>query len=372
MAESEDDASKTEEPSQKKLDEARKKGQMVSSREINHFFMFIALTLFITVLAPYTAQKGLTFLSPFIVQPDMIPFGTAEFSRLARYAVLGMAGILVIPLALTIIAALAPATVQKTWVFTAEKVKPKLDKISPLSGFKRIFGMKALVEFLKNLIKVSIVGVAAVMVVLPHRFEIAGAMRGRKLEILALAQEIAGDILIAGCIILFLLAIFDYFYQRFIFLKQMRMTKQEVKDEYKQQEGDPHIKGKLRQIRREKAKKRMMAAVPQADVIVTNPTHYAVALKYDPELMPAPKVIAKGTDAVALRIRDLAEKNRIPVLRNPPLARVLYDTAELDEEIPIEHYQAVAKIIGYVYKLKGKKLEGGKQTLHMPQKKKKK
>jgi flagellar biosynthetic protein FlhB len=199
----------------------------------------------------------------------------------------------------------------------------------------------------------------------------AGSMRGQKVDMLALAQLVAGKMLIAACIILFMLSIFDYFYQRFIFMKQMRMTKQETKDEYKQQEGDPHIKGKLRQIRRDKARKRMMAAVPQADVIVTNPTHYAVALKYDSTTMPAPKVLAKGTDAVALRIREMAEKHKIPVMRNPPLARVLYDTTEIDEEIPVEHYQAVAKIIGYVYKLKGKTIQKPGTTLHMPPRKKK-
>ncbi len=372
MAEQEDDASKTEEPSQKKLDEARKKGQLVSSREINHFFMILALTFFVMVAAPFSAKYGLETLSPYIVKPESIPLNAAGFNDVARHVVLGALAVLAFPFALTLLAAFAPAVVQRKWVFAVEQIKPKPEKISPLAGIKRIFGMKAIVEFLKNMLKVTAVGVIAVMIVMPYRFQLAGSMQGQKFEMLNFAQEVAGQLLIAVCAMLFLLSIFDYFYQRHTFLKQMRMTKQEVKDEYKQQEGDPHVKGKLRQIRREKAKKRMMAAVPTADVVITNPTHYSVALKYDPKTMPAPKVVAMGVDAVALRIRELAEKNKIPVLRNPPLARVLYDTAEIDEEIPVEHYQAVAKVIGYVYKLKGKKLDapGGKPTLHMPGKKK--
>lgn len=369
---SEDDSSKTEEPSQKKLEEARKKGQMVSSREISHFFMILALTFFVMSVAPGTAMKGMNLLSPFITQPDAMPMGSAEFAQIAQDAAIGMAMLLGIPLLITFVAAIAPAVIQRKWVFSAESIKPKLEKISPLSGFKRLLGFKAIIEFLKNMLKVTIVGVAAVMIVLPYRYEIAGAMRTQKLDMLGMTQTLAGKMLIGACIILFLLSIFDYVYQRFIFMKQMRMTKQELKDEYKQAEGDPHVKSKLRQIRRDKARKRMMAAVPQADVVVTNPTHYAVALKYDPATMPAPKVLAKGTDEVALRIRESAEKHKVTIMRNPPLARVLYDTAEIDEEIPVEHYAAVAKVIGYVYKLKGKTIPKPGKTLHMPQPKKKK
>ena len=374
MSESEDDSSKTEEPSQKKLEEAKKKGQTISSREISHFFMILALTFFVLTVAPFTGTQGLDLLAPFIVKPDTIPIDTGgEFSNVMRHVAIGTVLLLALPWLLTILAAIAPSVVQKKWVFSAENMKPKLSKISPLAGFKRLFGLKAIVEFMKNLLKVTIIGTVAVLIALPYRDRIVGSMRTQKLEMLEFAQLITGKMLIGACIVLFLLSIFDYLYQRFMFMKQMRMSKQEVKDEYKQQEGDPHIKGKLRQIRRDKARKRMMAAVPNADVVITNPTHYAVALQYDPATMPAPKVLAKGTDAVALRIKDLAAEHKIVVLRNPPLARVLYDTTEIDEEIPFEHYQAVAKIIGYVYKLKGKSLEPpGKKTLHMPQGKKKK
>jgi flagellar biosynthetic protein FlhB len=167
-------------------------------------------------------------------------------------------------------------------------------------------------------------------------------------------QAISIKVLTAICIFLFLLAIIDYLYQRFNILKSLRMSKHELKEEYKQQEGDPHVKQRLRALRRERAQKRMMANVPKADVIITNPTHYAIALKYDAATMQAPVLLAKGADEVAARIREKAGEHKIPIIRNPPLARILYDTTDVDDEIPIEHYQAVAKIIGYVYRLKGK------------------
>ena len=349
-----DDSSKTEEPSHRKLEEAHKKGQTVSSREINHFFIIGALTVFIMGFGAYSAHQTLDLLEPFVTQPEMYEISGAGLQGILRQIAMGGGAILAIPLLLTFLAAIAPAVVQKKWVLSAESIKPKLSNISPLSGFNRLFGMKALIEFIKNLLKISLVMVAIVWVVIPYTNEFAALPRLQKTEMLAFAKTIASKILIAVLVILFLLSIFDYIYQRFIFMKRMRMTKQEVRDEYRQQEGDPMVKNKLRMIRREKARRRMMANVPKADVVVTNPTHFAVALQYDADTMSAPKLVAKGADEVAHRIRDLAIKSKVPIVRNPPLARVLYDTAELDEEIPMEHYQAVAKVIGYVYKLRGK------------------
>ncbi len=259
---------------------------------------------------------------------------------------------LAVPLAVTVAAALAPAAVQNKWIVSAEK--PKLEKISPLAGLGRLFGMRAIVEFPAQPAQIAVIGTAAVMVALPYRDHLALLPGMSHAESLDFAREIAGKMLIAAVLVLFLLSIGDYLYQRFVFMRRMRMTKQELRDEYRQQEGDPHVKQKLRAIRRDRARKRMMANVPKADVVITNPTHYAVALQYNAETMTAPKLLAKGHDDVAARIREVASKHKIPVVRNPPLARVLYDTARLDEEIPVEHYQAVAKVIGYVYKLQGK------------------
>ncbi len=376
MSEDNDDSSKTEEPSHKKLEDARKKGQFASTRELNHFFIMLALAFFIFVLAPGVGKNTLGLLAPFITQPDQMEISGASLTYLIRRVGFGFLFILALPLLATWVAAIAPSVVQNKWTFSTESIKPKFSKLSPLSGMKRLFGMKALIEFGKNLLKVTVIGIICGMIILPYRHQLYGVAAMQKAEMLAFTQHIAGKVLIGACILMFLLSIGDYFLQRFIFLKSMRMTKQELKDEYKQQEGDPHVKQKLKAIRREKAKQRMMANVPKADVIVTNPTHYAVALRYDATTMQAPTVVAKGTDDVAGRIRDLATQNKIPIVRNPPLARVLYDTAELDETIPAEHFAAVAKIIGYVYKLKGKTLPkaggpNGKMTLNMPGGKKK-
>lgn len=355
--EGQDESSKTEEASQRKIDEARKKGQVISSREVNHFFMMLALTVFVLLLAPAMGRDTINLLAPLITQPDLIPADSEGIKSLFHHLLRGFGILMILPALLATIAAFAPAIVQRKWVFSSDLIQPKLERISPLAGFKRLLGLRAIVEFLRNLLKITLIAVAGVFAVWPTRESLLESLRTNNLDTLALSQRLSGDILTATVAILFLIALGDYMYQRFTFLKSLRMTKHEVKEEYKQQEGDPHIKQRVRQIRRERARKRMMANVPKADVIITNPTHYAIALQYDALTMPAPKLLAKGTDEVARRIRELAEKHKIPILRNPPLARVLYDTTDIDEEIPIEHYQAVAKIIGYVYKLKGKSLQ---------------
>ena len=355
MSESEDDSSKTEEASHKKLEDARNKGQIASTRELYHFFMMLALLGFMMGLVRTTSHEGINLLAPFITAPDEMEMSVGGVNQILHDVVIGFIVLLAVPFGLSIVAALAPATIQRKWVFTTEHMRPKLEKISPMAGFKRIFGMKALIEFMRNFIKIIVVMIIVSAIAWPYRHQLPLLLRANdKLAMLNFAQGIAIDVLIAIAIFLFLLSILDYLYQRFILMKSLRMSKQEQKDEYRQQEGDPHVKGKLRQIRREKAKKRMMENVPKADVIITNPTHYAVALKYDSNVMKAPVVLAKGADAVAARIRERATEHKIPIVRNPPLARILYDTTDIDDEIPVEHYQAVAKIIGYVYRLKGK------------------
>jgi flagellar biosynthetic protein FlhB len=354
MSESEDDASKTEDPSQKKLDDASKKGQSVQSREIGHFFMMLAFTVVIISLSSHIGKDSTDLLSPFITQPDQFALDASSIGITLKTLLTDALIIMILPMALAIVAVFAPNVVQQKFKFTTEQAKPKFEKISPLKGVKRIYSGKALIEFIKNTAKLIIVGIIVWYCSKPYLGYYDALSDQSAYNILELTKAIAGRIMIAICIMLFLVSAGDYLFQRFMFMKSMRMTKQEVKEEYKQQEGDPHIKGKLKQIRREKAKQRMMANVPNADVVVTNPTHFAVALQYNPETMNAPKVVAKGADIVAARIRELATKNKVPIVRNPPLARILYDTTDIDEVIPNEQYEAVAKIIGYVYRLKGK------------------
>ncbi|MDX2095817.1 MAG: flagellar biosynthesis protein FlhB [Alphaproteobacteria bacterium] len=359
MAESEDDSSKTEEPSAKKLEEARKKGQIPASRELNHFFMMLAFLFFVLFMAPKMARDSLTFLTPFIGSIDHFDMSGGGLIATFRHIILGGLLLLALPLLLTVVAAIAPAILQRKISFSAESITPKLSKISPLAGVGRLFGLKAMIEFAKNLLKVIAVGVISAMVVIPYRDELPQLLHSaNRMTMLEYTQSISGKVLTAICIFLFLLSIVDYLYQRFTLLKSLRMSKHELKEEYRQQEGDPQVKQRLRQIRRDRAKSRMMANVPKADVIVTNPTHYAIALKYDAATMQAPVLLAKGADDVAARIREKATAHKIPIIRNPPLARILYDTTDIDDEIPIEHYQAVAKIIGYVYRLKGKTAQG--------------
>jgi flagellar biosynthetic protein FlhB len=261
---------------------------------------------------------------------------------------------LVLPLIILLVAAVAGSVVQNGLVFAIEKLGFDISHISPLKGMNRLFSLRAMFETVKSLVKVAIVmAVAGFMM----RDEIdrlplletltAGAMAA---EIERLVLRLLMGVLIA----LTALAGADYFYQRLQFLRSLRMTKREVKEEAKQSEGDPIVRGRLRQIRMERARRRMMAAVPTASVVITNPTHYAVALKYEMGDAGAPKVVAKGSDLVALRIREVAEENNVPIIENPPLARALHAGVDLDREIPPEHYKAVAEIIGYVFRLKGK------------------
>ena len=349
-----DDASKTEEPSQKRLDEALKKGQVPTSREVNSFFILLGLTFIVMMIGPGIMHDVQERVTRYITMPhDFDVDDKAAFAIEMEGLLSDILVIMLLPALIAIVSVFAANLVQNRFVFSLEPIIPKLNKISPMKGLERLFSRKTLVEFIKGLIKIAVVGVVAMGAVWPYKEGLRLLPDHDVMSMLAYTSTLAGRMLIGICIVMFLIALLDFAYQKFEYIKNLRMTKQELKDEYKQQEGDPMVKQKLRQIRRERAQKRMMENVPKADVIITNPTHYAVALQYDQLTMGAPHVVAKGTDKVALRIREIAEKNKITIMRNPPLARLLYDNAEIDEEIPIEYFKAVAEVIGYVYKLKG-------------------
>jgi flagellar biosynthetic protein FlhB len=237
---------------------------------------------------------------------------------------------------------------QSGLIWAPGRIQPEFGKVSPLKGWHRLVSSHALVEFAKGLLKIAAVGALTTALLIPA---LAG-METWPAFSLAATVDRATRLLVrlSGAVVamMTILAIVDYAYQRFSFLKQMRMTKQELRDEFKQSEGDPVIKSRIRRLRQERAKKRMMAAVPAATVVITNPMHYAVALAYEAETMTAPKVLAKGVDFLARRIREIALENNVPVIENPPLARALHASVEVDDEIPPQHYQAVAQIIGFV------------------------
>lgn len=355
MADDQDQSQKTEEPTQRRLQEAFRKGQVAFSREVSNFFILLVLAFLVVWLLPLAMGYTMRYFQVFLESPESLPMGTADEARsiLADSALHG-AGILAILIGGTVVAAVLASFVQNGIVFSSEPIKPKLEKISPMKGIKRLFSMRSMIEFVKGIFKIIIIGSVGYLAVKADMEELAQLPVVSLESILLFMQDVAKRLMIGVCSVMALIALLDVLYQRYEYKKNLRMTKQEVKDEMKQHEGDPHIKARLRGIRMERARERMMAAVPQADVVVTNPTHFAVALKYDTEVMQAPVVIAKGQDHIAFRIRTLAEEHDIPIVENPPLARALFDSVEIEQEIPFEHYQAVAEVISYVYRLKGR------------------
>ena len=348
----EDKDQKTEQPTQKKLDDARKKGQVALSRELNHWFMMIGATALVMSLAPAMFSRLAKMMTVFIGSAHALPTGQGGIGTVLTGALGETVMTLLVPIGALLAAAVASTMLQTRGVLSFQSLKPKFEKIMPQSGLKRLFGPKALVEFAKTLFVVIALCIVMTMLLKPAFGSIDRYIGLDMLFVLSGTQSLTLKLLSAVLAVITLTAVLDYGWQKFQFIKNLRMTKQEIKEEYKQTEGDPHIKGRLRQLRMEKARKRMMAQVPKADVVITNPTHYAVALKYDPKTMNAPVVLAKGADAIAFKIREVAKQHEIPVLENPPLARGLYATAELDEEIPVEHFKAVAEVISYVFKLK--------------------
>lgn len=351
MAES-DDSQKTEDPTSKRLDDARKQGQVANSREVNNLFMMLALTLSIAMFGSSVASDIKNLTLPFIENLDRIPTDIGHLQMLAwRFlARILMAGI--VPMILALAAAFGSSYLQFGLLWSVEHLMPSLDKISPLAGFGRIFSMRSFMEFLKGLLKIAIVGSVATSLLLPAVRDVHHLIGLEAIQILATTRSMIVHLLIGVLSVIFAITIFDFFYQRFQHYRSLRMSRQELKEEFRDTEGDPLIKGRLRQLRMERAKRRMMAEVPKSDVVVTNPTHYAVALKYDQATMNAPRVLAKGVDKAAQRIREIAKENNIPVIENPPLARGLHAAADVDQEIPPEFYKAVAEVISYIMKLK--------------------
>lgn len=351
----EDQENKTEEPSQKRLDEAREKGNLASSKEVGNFLIMLVLAITVTIFVPPILRETKNLLTPFLEHSDELLADQKGLGVILYKLAFGSMAIVSMPLLAAIIAGVASSFLQNGFVVSAESIKPKFSKISPMAGLGRIFSMRSLVDFIKNIIKVTVVCIAGYIAVVPMLPQINKLPNESTENMLIFLALLAKKLTISAAIVMFFIALFDVVYQRIQHTKSLRMSKQELKDEYKQSEGDPHIKGRLRQLRMERAKNRMMGAVPNADVVITNPTHFAVALKYDTKTMQAPIVVAKGQDFIALKIREIAEENKVPIVENPPLARALFASADLDKEIPTAHYEAVAKIISYVYQLKGKK-----------------
>jgi flagellar biosynthetic protein FlhB len=355
MAE-EDDAQKTEDPTDKKLSRAREKGQVASSQEVKSWVVLMAGAAGIVFMAPMIANQVRTISLPYIENVHAIP---ADFEGMRAFLVNTFleVGLTLAPFfLLLVIFALAGNLMQVGLLFAPDKIKPELSKVSVMKGAKRMFSMRAAVDFLKGILKLIIVAVISISMTIPVLTDMTLFPEYSMAAILSRIEDVAILISAGTIVVMTVIAVLDFAYQKYQFTQSMKMSKQEVKDEHKQSEGDPQVKGRIRALRQQRARERMMANVPEADVVITNPTHYAVALKYDIDEMSAPKLIAKGMDSLALRIREVAEEHDIPIVENPPLARALHASVELNEEIPPEHFVAVAEVIGYVMRLKGKTL----------------
>ncbi|NGX96859.1 MAG: flagellar biosynthesis protein FlhB [Candidatus Afipia apatlaquensis] len=347
----EDKESKTQDPTQKRLDDALEKGDVAKSQEVNTWFVIAASTL---LLSSFSGSIGKGIEVPMrnlLMNMHQIRVDGPGLLSLLSQIELMLIGVLGVPLLLLLIAGVGSNLIQHRLVFSTEPLNPKFSKISPMAGFQRLFGKQAGANFLKGIFKVVLLGVVMFLVLWPERHRVDAMIRFDPMSILNVTKTISVQLMGTVVAALALVAALDYLFQYRQWFERQKMSLEEIKEEYKQSEGDPHIKGRIRQLRHARAKKRMMAAVPTASVIITNPTHYAVALKYD-RGMAAPVCVAKGVDALALKIREIATANNIPIVENVPLARALHATVDIDDEIPVEHYHAVAEVIGYVMKLK--------------------
>ncbi len=351
---------RTEPATSKKLQDARKEGQVAKSREIANGLGLLALFLVLKFWVGNMANQMLDiFTNIYNMIPDVVVFWHGAmptndtrivFQDMMLDIVIIIAPILLIGM---IIAFLSDA-VQVGWKPTGKTMQPKFSKINPLSGFKKIFSINAIVELIKSLAKIGLI-IYICYNYLEDKWGLLFRLYNMPLtQALQLAAETVTDLGIRISAVYMVIALADFIYQKVKFSQDMKMSKQEIKDEYKQQEGDPQIKGKIRQRMREASQRRMMQDLPQADVVITNPTHYAVAIKYDAEVSDAPIVIAKGEDYLAARIKEVAKENHIEIVENKPLARMLYANVDIGQAVPPELYQAVAEVLAFVYHLQGK------------------
>jgi flagellar biosynthetic protein FlhB len=353
MAADSDTGEQTEEPSQRRLDEAMASGDVVKSQEVTTFVVLAGGTLAIAIFGRSSAEGFVRAFNMFLAEPDRIPVDPGALLQLMRGTLAHVAMLFGPPIGFLVLCAVGSHVLQNRPVFAVERLMPDFAKLSLLGGLKRLFGVDGLISLVKGIIKIVIVGSVVWATLWPMRGQLGTSLDESPAQVLSDMVHILMRILLAALSVLAIVAVLDYFLQRMRFMQRHRMSKQDLKEEARQTEGDPAVKARIRKIRNEKARRRMMAAVPNATVVITNPTHFAVALQYESGKMTAPVCVAKGIDAVALRIRAVAEEHKVPVVENPPLARALYAAVEIDEAVPPEQYKAVAQVIGYVMKLTG-------------------
>ncbi|OCA89620.1 flagellar biosynthesis protein FlhB [Bacillus sp. FJAT-27986] len=345
---------KTEKATPKKRQDARKKGQVAKSQDINTAVVLLGVFLILYIAGGFLKDRLLVIFKYPINLSATFSYSEADLYLMLIELLKQMAIILGPIMLAAFIAGIIANFAQVGAMFSTETIQFKLEKIDPIKGFKRIFSMRALVEMLKSILKITVIGVITFYSIWSRLDEIMMlSTKTMGASLITLADITVKTGLFASGALLFL-ALLDYLYQRFDFEKSIRMSKQEIKQEYKTIEGDPIIKSRIKQKQREMAMSRMMQEIPKADVVITNPTHYAIALKYDENQLDAPYVVGKGLDFVAQKIKLVAKENDIPMMENRPLARALYNQADIGQAIPEEFYKGVAEILAYVYKLKGK------------------
>ncbi len=351
-----DETSKTEPPTGKRLSEARSKGQLAISEEVKHWFSILACLIFLWLFATPISLGMVSGLTPLISKADQFSITgmnalefTLELFMPAAVPILSLMALLMLLIYLSGFIQVGP-------YFHPERLAPDLARLNPVAGFNRLFSVQAVISLFKTLAKFIVIAILVFWLLVPEveRSEMLVGMDGTA----QMAWVLDFSLSITWAVVIFhlFIAAADWAYIKFDYTKKLRMTKSEVKDEARQSEGDPKVKAKLRQVRLKRSRQRMMAAVPKATVVITNPTHFAVALRYDRDSMGAPVCVAKGLNHLAKRIRELAKESEVPVLENPPLARALYATVEIDDEIPVEHYRAVAEIISFLSRSKAKRL----------------
>jgi len=346
---------RTEKPTDKRIRDELKRGNVAQSKEVLTFTAILATAALVSIIMPASAPELMKAMLPFVDSPEDIPAATfADVSALALWAAKAVGTAFFAFAATAFFLGLAGALAQGRFVFAKERIRPKLNKISPLAGMKRLASLSNLIEFAKGVAKVAAVSGITAAVLVPH-YRSAERMVGLPPQsILPAAGDLGGYLLVGMLVFAAVVAVLDRIYRRFEWQKRIMMTKQEVKEEFKQNDGDPAIKAKRRDRARIMSKQRMISKVPTATFVVTNPTHYAVALRYIPGETAAPVCVAKGLDNVALKIRQIADSKDIPVIENPPLARALHASTDLEKAIPEEHFEAVARVVTFVMSLKGK------------------
>jgi flagellar biosynthetic protein FlhB len=348
MAEDTDPGSKTEDATAKRLEDARKRGDVAKSPDLPQWTSLAAVAAVLILGGGPMANGLVRGLLPFVAHPEDFSMENNGGQVVMHMAMQVAMPVLLAVLLTATLGGVAGNVIQTGFLWAPDKLKPDFSKLSPLQGLQRMFGLDGLINFLKSLLKILVIGVICWTTLKPHWTELAGLGAVDPERMLPFMIDILKVLFFSVLGALGVGALGDWIWQRQRFMQRMRMSREEIKEEHRQAEGDPHVRGKQKQMRLERAKRRMMQNVPKATVVVMNPTHFAVALRYDTKEAPAPVCVAKGVDSLALKIREIAKAHNVPVIEDPPLARALYATVELDQAIPREHFEAVAKVIGFV------------------------